>query len=146
MTEPVVRPAVPGDAAVCAAIHNDWIDSTPWMPRVHSPDSLVRFYSEYLLPKTRMFVVGDPPKAYLSLNDEGLIAALYSALPGAGLGKALLDHAKSLTQTLTLWTFAANTGAQKFYEREGFEAIRRTDGDNEEGLPDILYRWDAAHA
>ena len=43
---------------------------------------------------------------------------------------------------LQLWTFASNVGAQRFYERHGFVAIRRTDGrDNEEGAPDILYVW-----
>lgn len=28
-----------------------------------------------------------------------------------------------------------------FYERHGFVEVRRTPGDNEEGEPDILYRW-----
>ena len=45
-----------------------------------------------------------------------------------------------------LWTFAANTGARRFYERHGFVATRRTDGDNEEGAPDILYVWSGAAA
>ena len=41
---------------------------------------------------------------------------------------------------LRLWTFASNTGAQRFYERHGFVAVRRTDGrDNEERAPDVLY-------
>jgi hypothetical protein len=30
-------------------------------------------------------------------------------------------------------------GAQCFYERHGFVETRRTEGDNEEGAPDILY-------
>jgi hypothetical protein len=31
---------------------------------------------------------------------------------------------------------------QRFYERHGFVAARRTDGrDNEERAPDILYVW-----
>ena len=43
---------------------------------------------------------------------------------------------------LQLWTFASNVGAQRFYERHGFEAVERTDGsDNEEGAPDIRYVW-----
>lgn len=45
------------------------------------------------------------------------------------------------TGPVELWTFVANTGAQSFYRREGFAEMRRTDGDNEEHLPDILYRW-----
>lgn len=116
------------------------------MPKLHSLEDVQRFYSEYLLPKTRVFVAGDPPQAYLSLDGENSITALYSALPGRGLGKALLDHAKGLTRTLSLWTFEANRSARRFYEREGLKAVRRTDGDNDEGLPDILYQWEARDA
>ena len=35
----------------------------------------------------------------------------------------------------------ANTDARRFYEREGFVEAKRSDGDNEEKLPDILYAW-----
>lgn len=146
MSETQIRPAVPGDAKTCAAIHHAWNEATSWMPKLHSLADVQRFYSEHLFVKTRVFVAGDPPRAFLSLNPENLITALYSAAPGQGLGKALLDHVKSLTRTLSLWTFAANVDAQRFYEREGFQATGRTDGDNEEGLPDILYRWEAKDA
>ena len=146
MTEANVRRALPSDVHPCAAIHHAWIERTAWMPKLHSLEEVQRFYSEYLFPKTRVFVTGDPPQAYLSLDCENCVSALYSALPGRGLGKALLDHAKTLTETLSLWTFDANVRAQRFYEREGFKPIRRTDGDNEEGLPDILYRWEARDA
>ena len=48
---------------------------------------------------------------------------------------------------LRLWTFASNTGAQRFYERHGFVEVRRTDGrDNEERAPDVLYAYRAASA
>lgn len=146
MTELVIRPAVPSDALTCAAIHHAWIESTSWMPRLHKLEDVQRFYEDHVFPRTRVFVAGDPPQAYLSLDGENCVTALYSSLPGKGLGKALLDHAKDLTRRLCLWTFDANTGAQRFYEREGFKAVRRTDGDNEEGLPDILYRWEARDA
>lgn len=60
---------------------------------------------------------------------------------GAGIGTALLERAFAETEgTLDLWTFQSNTGAQRFYERHGFVEIARTDGDNEEGEPDIRYR------
>ena len=45
---------------------------------------------------------------------------------------------------LTLWTFAANAAARRFYAAQGFVELRRTDGDNEEGLPDILLAWPGA--
>ena len=64
---------------------------------------------------------------------------------GQGIGKALLDRAKGEAGPLELWTFQANTGAQRFYLREGFVEARRTDGaENDEGLPDIFYTWQPA--
>ncbi|MEM8981258.1 MAG: GNAT family N-acetyltransferase [Pseudomonadota bacterium] len=146
MTEPAIRNAAPSDAHVCAAIHHAWIESTSWMPKLHTLEDVQQFYSDHVWPNTRVFVAGDPPKAYLALDKEDCVTALYSALPGKGLGKALLDHAKGLTRALSLWTFVANTGAQRFYEREGFKAVGRTEGENDEGLPDILYRWEARDA
>ena len=45
---------------------------------------------------------------------------------------------------LTLWTFVANEGARRFYAREGFVEVGRTEGENEEGLPDVLLAWKPA--
>ena len=66
-------------------------------------------------------------------------------LTGRGIGADLLAVAKrERPDGLRLWTFASNTGAQRFYERHGFVAVRRTDGrDNEERAPDVLYELQA---
>ncbi len=77
-------------------------------------------------------------------RDSAEICALYvnPAAQGRGIGKTLVDAAKSAHPDLTLWTFQANVGAQRFYLREGFTETGRTDGvQNEEGLPDIAYQW-----
>ena len=64
------------------------------------------------------------------------------ALTGRGIGTKLLVLAKrERSGGLRLRTFASNLGAQRFYERHGFAEADRTDGDNEEGAPDILYVW-----
>jgi hypothetical protein len=67
------------------------------------------------------------------------------AMTGQGIGADLLRVAKRERPLgLRLWTFASNTRAQRFYERQGFVEVRRTDGrDNEEKAPDILYVWAA---
>ena len=81
----------------------------------------------------------------LLVLDDDWVDQLYvePALTGHGIGSALLDVAKRERATgLRLWTFASNTGARRFYERHEFAARDRTDGDNEEGAPDILYVWD----
>ena len=42
--------------------------------------------------------------------------------------------------TVNLWTFQRNTGARRFYERNGFIAVDLTDGaSNEEREPDVRY-------
>jgi len=72
------------------------------------------------------------------------IHSLYVArhAQGKGVGKALLDDAKTRSDHLELWTFQANRGAQRFYKREGFRAVETTDGTrNEEGLPDVRFVW-----
>ena len=45
---------------------------------------------------------------------------------------------------LFLWTFVANQKARAFYRREGFREVEQTEGDNEEGLPDVRLTWEAA--
>ncbi len=142
---PDIRRAVPEDAVACAAIINAWIDSRDWMPRVHTPDEVEAFYRDFVFQKREVWVSGEPVLGYMTLDPEaGEVKALYTATPGQGRGKALLDHAKVGREALELWTFVANDGARRFYAREGFEEIKETDGDNEEGLPDVLLRWDRA--
>jgi GNAT superfamily N-acetyltransferase len=61
----------------------------------------------------------------------------------AGIGSALLDHAKQLQPDgFQLWTFQHNDGARRFYERHGFVVVERTDGaGNMEKEPDARYEW-----
>ena len=72
------------------------------------------------------------------------LLALYVA-PGAqgyGVGTALLSDAKSHCPALGLWSYQANLGAARFYQREGFQEIQRTNGQgNEAKLPDIRFEW-----
>lgn len=143
MTE-AVRPGTASDAAACAAIKNAWIDGTDWMPRVHPADDVERHYREVVFQDRAVFVTGQPVEAYIALSDDNYMTSLFCAQPGRGRGKALLDHAKTTRPELRLWTFVANTGARRFYEREGFAVVDRSDGDNEERLPDLLYWWGAA--
>ncbi|MEL6170122.1 MAG: GNAT family N-acetyltransferase [Pseudomonadota bacterium] len=134
-----VRLARPSDISACVEIKNTWIDTTPWMPRVHPADDLPRHYGE-LFARTEVFVTGDPVAGFLVLDGND-VASLFCGETGRGHGRALLDHAKSRRDLLELWTFVANEGARRFYAREGFREVQRTEGDNEEALPDIRFRW-----
>ena len=58
--------------------------------------------------------------AALYLRDS-FLHSLYVARRGAGIGKALLDHAaREAPGSLSLKCQTANTRAQSFYRREGF--------------------------
>ena len=138
-----IRRGTPEDAPAAAAIMNDWIDGRDWMPRVHTPEEVEAFYRDFVFAKREVWVIGDPVQAFMSLDVEGdMVMALYVAVPGQGLGKALLDHAKAGRRVLGLWTFQANEDARRFYAREGFREVEFTEGDNEEGLPDVRLRWE----
>lgn len=141
----VPRPAASSDAQACAAILNDWIDARAWMPRVHTIAEVEDFYRDFVFVRRQVWVIGRPVEGFMALDPEaGVVTALYVATPGQGLGKRLLDHAKDGRDRLELWTFVANEAGRRFYTREGFTEVRRTDGDNEEGLPDVLLRWKRA--
>ena len=140
---PEPRRAVPGDAGRCAAILNDWIDARDWMPRVHSHAEVEAFYRDFVFARREVWVIGEPVAGFMALDREAdVVTALYVATPGRGLGRTLLEQAKAGREALELWTFVANEGARRFYAREGFAEIRQTPGDNEEGLPDVLLRWE----
>jgi GNAT superfamily N-acetyltransferase len=58
-----------------------------------------------------------------------------------GIGSQLLNMAlATLPRPIRLYTFQQNTGARRFYERNGFLPIQFTDGaGNDERCPDVLY-------
>ncbi len=70
---------------------------------------------------------------------------------GQGIGSAVIGRLMTtcVARGVDLIEINVDEGdidAQRFYERHGFVATRRTEGrDNEEGAPDILYVWDGEH-
>lgn len=142
-----LRVARPADAAACAVILAAWIDETPWMPRLHTREEDISF----MLTKIRNHRVTVAEAAaiqgFLTLEKD-YVSALYVS-PDArrnGIGKHLLDDAKSRSERLSLWTFQANMPARRFYLREGFDEARKTEDDNEEKMPDVEYVWSAGAA
>lgn len=139
-----LRPARTSDAPALAAILSDWVDRTPWMPRLHTHDEDRGFLS-YLIDTATITVAthaGRPAGFLARRGDE--IPALYVASPGEGTGTLLLQHAQATRPGgFRLWTFRANTGARRFYARHGFRTLRETEGDNDEKLTDVLLHWRA---
>jgi GNAT superfamily N-acetyltransferase len=118
------------------------------MPPPARADADVRaWFASHVVERTECWIAEDAEGtlAGMLVLDGRWLDQLYvePAMTGRGVGTRLLELAKRVRPDgLRLWTFASNLGAQRFYERHGFVAIRRTDGrDNEEGAPDILYCW-----
>lgn len=139
-----IRAATPQDAPMTAAIKSAWIDDSDWLTRLKSRDEIEQSHRDRLIPNHEVHVIGTPVAGYIALDDENFVTSLFCEPQGAGLGRAMLDHAKARRPYLQLWSFEANTGACRFYEREGFVQVGRAEDESEEKLPDILYRWEAA--
>jgi ribosomal protein S18 acetylase RimI-like enzyme len=148
MAKATIRTARSQDIAACAAILNAWIDETEWMPRIHAPEAVVKHYQTEVFQHRLLFAaeVEGAIAGMMALSRDGFITALYvdSAFRRRGIGSLLVARAKDeLGASVRLWTFQANASARKFYRRCEFFEVNRTDGDNEEGLPDILLEWRA---
>ena len=118
---------------------------------VHSDADVREWFASHVVGEAELWVAEDATgklTAVLVL-DGPWVDQLYvePTMTGRGIGAGLLNLAKrKRPDGLRLWTFASNSRAQRFYERHGFVATRRTDGrDNEERAPDILYVWDGEH-
>jgi len=139
-----LTPARPGDARALARIMAAWIDETPWMPKIHTPDGDERFLRR-LITDAEVLTLRSwrGPQGFMA-RDGAKVHALYIA-PSArsrGWGKRMLDHAKAASPKLSLWSFQKNTGARRFYAREGFAEVEFTEGqDNDEKVPDVRLVW-----
>ena len=148
----MIRPAQPTDAGAVAAILSQFIDETDWMPRLYTRAEELSF-AGVMVDRGWVDVVEPEGQgagiAGFMARDAGFIHALYVAQEqrGRGVGRHLLEHAKSGAVRLELNTFQANMGAQRFYARAGFREVGRGDGCgqgsvNDEGLPDIRLIWE----
>ena len=137
--------ATPKDARALARILSDWIDETPWMPDLHTPEEDERFL-HHLITRNDVTVLQNWRGAQGFMAQDGQkIHALYlrPQARGRGHGARLLDRAKSQSARIELWTFQANTGARAFYAREGFREVEFTDGaGNDEKQPDVRLVWE----
>jgi GNAT superfamily N-acetyltransferase len=113
----------------------------------HTDDEVRAWIAELVIPRTEVWLAeddGGEPVGLLVLDEEW-VDQLYvePGLTGRGIGTELIELAKRRRPAgLRLWTFESNAGAQRFYERHGFRATDRTEDDNEEGVPDILFVWE----
>lgn len=147
MTRLQIRMARSTDAGRTGAILSGFIDKTPWMPRVHTRAQDVAFTADMIDRGWVTVVEEDDRIVGFSAHDGALVHALYVDMErrGQGFGGALVKNLQDREDTLSLWTFQANTPAQTFYAQHGFTEVERTDGSgNDEKLPDIRLNWERA--
>ncbi|WP_365712427.1 GNAT family N-acetyltransferase [Piscinibacter sp.] len=148
-----LRPATAADAQRVASLLIDTRSAfMPYAPSAHPDEELREWVAGQLLPSGGVIVAeikGAVVAAMHTEQAEGISwftqMAVDPALVGKGIGSLLLAHAlRTLPLPLRLYTFQANAGARRFYERHGFCAIKFTDGQaNEERCPDVLYELHA---
>lgn len=151
-----LRPATPADAPrVADILRQARAAFMPYAPSAHLEPEVREWVAQHLVP------TGSVTVAMLDEKVVGVMAVAHEAdcrwinqmmvdpaNVGKGIGSQLLAHAMAtLPAPIRLWTFQANTGAKRFYERHGFVVVKMTDGaDNEERCPDVLYEWATSSA
>ena len=139
-----LRAAHPLDAGQAGEILYQSNNGADWMPRLHSLAETIGFCGT-MIDRGWVTVAERDGCVVGFLARDGMdICALYlrPGETGRGIGKRLLDGAKGDSECLQLWAFQANAGAQRFYCREGFVEIARSDGArNDEKLPDVQMIW-----
>jgi GNAT superfamily N-acetyltransferase len=151
-----VRPASQQDAnAVAEVLCGSRREHLAFAPMAHTPAEVRQWIAEILIPGGGVYVAthDDQVVAMLAISsgqEHQWIDQLY-VMPGhtgQGVGAQLLQAAHDkLKPPIRLYTFQANAGARRFYERHGYKAIALTDGaGNEERCPDVLYEWGGTDA
>ena len=126
------------------------IASSPAIPLpIHTEGEDRQWFQTEVLPKLEVWVAeADGMRVGVMVLGPGWVNHLYvlGGWTGRAIGTRLIELAKARQpDALELWTFQSNRGARRFYERHGFVPVEETDGSaNEEGVPDVRYRWTAS--
>lgn len=145
----ILRHALPTDAADLTEVYlTSRKTFLPFAPLVHSDEEVHQWISGVLIPTGNVTVAISSNEliGMMAVSGDGefdWIDQLYlrPSAVGQGIGSRFIDFAKrELGSSIRLYTFQANTGSRRFYERHGFRAIAFSDGNaNEEHCADVLY-------
>ena len=151
--EPIVRSMRPDEAETTARM---WQRSQraayTWFreDQRHPLDDAIAFFKDSICQRCEVYVAVDENQRILGvLALEGDFLDHLFIDPdfwAAGIGSALLDHAKRLRPAqLTLVTLQRNERARRFYESRGFMVTKLGVSPPPENEPDVHYEW-VAHA
>ena len=139
-----LRKARSTDAGAVGANLSEFIDTTDWMPRIHTRAEDLAHAGALIARGWVTVAEQDGDVVGFAAQDGHDLDALYvrSDARGCGVGSEFIENLKKELEHIELWTFQENRDAQRFYERHGFVEVMRTDGArNDEKLPDIRYVW-----
>lgn len=143
-----IRPFEPADLeSVVAFWHDAKRKAFPYVEvqQRYTLEGNRAFFEDHLLVLCRLWVAEEAgePVGFMALRGSW-IDQLFVRVDrqGRGIGSALLDKAKELTDVdLRLFTYQKNHEARAFYERHGFEAVAFGVSPPPESEPDVQYRW-----
>jgi GNAT superfamily N-acetyltransferase len=140
-----IRRALLNDAYEAAEVFIASQHSMEFFPRLHTDAETHDFVRGFVGRGETWLAERDHEIVGLACIEGDKLAHLYVHPDhhNSGAGSALLDKVKSRRpKGFQLWTFQANDGARRFYERHGCKAVELTDGqNNDEKLPDMRYVW-----
>jgi putative acetyltransferase len=133
-----LRASTPGDLP---ALHRLWrrsVEATHDFLAPHHLETISELVRDYYLPTTIFLLAvdaDDRPVGFLGGEGE-MVEALFVDPDwfGKGVGRLLMEAALKRSQVLKLDVNEANDKARRFYERQGFVVVGRSDVDGS-GLP-----------
>lgn len=144
MSELTLRAASTADAPAIAGVILEARRAMTYLPVVHTDDQAARHFFEVVERSAVEVAVADGAVIGFATVRHGWLEHL-NVLPAhqsAGVGSRLIDWAKETSPGgLDLWVFQRNNRAHALYLAHGWRDVLCTDGDNEEGQPDIRMHW-----
>jgi GNAT superfamily N-acetyltransferase len=150
---PSLRQATAADAPRVASLLIDTRAAfMSYAPSTRSDDEVRTWVASQLVPSGGVVVAEIQGSIVAAIHTEWKDATLWITqmavdppLVGKGIGSSLLTHVmRTMALPIRLYTFQANAGARRFYNRHGFVELEFRDGrTNEERCPDVLYELSA---
>ena len=141
-----IGPVRPTETDAVADVYLSAISGMTYLPELYTEDETREFIRNVLLPNNEVWVAKDADEllGFVGFGD-GTLRHLWvrTDYQNMGVGTALLNLAKErCPEGLQLKVFQQNSGARRFYERNGFSLVELTDGSsNEEHEPEARYVW-----